>query len=230
MGRVFVEVNDKNLWALRPFAYLFNLYWSTLQPVVVFGYSRPDFSLPPNFEFFSIDRYNYPAERWSDGFMMFLNSVPDDHFVLMLVDYWLCRTVDVRGVGACFDYVADKPDVLRIDLTDDRQYAGGIVDLEAYGSYDIIESPFATPYQFSTQAGIWRRDLMLSLLRPGKTPWEVEMYTQPPLEMRVLGTRQCPVRYANAILKGQIDREQLKKIPEDHRRHVMSMSPEDWHG
>ena len=33
--RVFVTTSDRYLWALRPFAHLFNRYWSELQPVVV---------------------------------------------------------------------------------------------------------------------------------------------------------------------------------------------------
>lgn len=223
---VYVECSDKYLWALRPFSYLFNLYWSELQPVTVFGYSQPDFQLPQNFKFFSINGTNYPAERWSNGFIEFLTAQTDPHFALLLVDYWLSRTVDVRGVQACADYVSGRPEVLRIDLTADRLYAGGMYDVEPYGSYDIIETPADTPYQFSTQAGIWNRSLVLGLLVPNKSPWEVETQTQVPKEMRVLGTRQYPVRYANAVLKGKLDMAQINTIHPDHRRLVMSMIPQ----
>jgi hypothetical protein len=223
--RVVVELNDNNIWALRPFIYLFQLNWSELQPVVVCGYNRPEYALPPNFEFYSISNVNYPAERWSDGFIQFLKDQDDKHFVFLLVDYWLSRTVDVRGVGTVADYIQFKDNVLRMDLTADRLYAGGMFDVEAYGCYDIIETPKDTPYQFSTQAGIWNRELMLSLLEPNKSPWDVEVQTQVPETMRVLGTRQYLVRYANAMLKGKLDMSQINMIPEDHRRYVMSMIP-----
>jgi hypothetical protein len=78
----------------------------------------------------------------------------------------------------------------------------------------------------STQAGIWNRELMLSLLEPGKNAWEVEMHTQPPSSMRVLGTRQFPVRYANAINKGNIDLAQIEMIPEPHRSRVKYLMSE----
>jgi hypothetical protein len=226
--RVFVEVSDKYLWTLQPFSYLFNLYWSELQPVIVAGYSRPDFKLPKNFTYHSIDKVNYPAEKWTDGMIKFLRSYDDEHFVFLLCDYWLCRTVDLRGVQACYQYVKDRPNVLRIDLTDDRQYAGGMFDVEAWGNYDIIETPHGTPYQMSTQAGIWNRRLLLSLLRPNVSPWNTEMYTSPPPDMRVLGTRQRPVRYANALLKGNLDVYEISKIVHPHRQYVSRFIPEEF--
>lgn len=224
--RVFVITSDHYMWALKPFIYLFQQYWSELQEVVVAGFSMPDFDLPENFRFHSIARQNYPAKKWSNALIKFLQDMPDDHFVLMLEDYWLCRTVDHRGVQACWEYIKEKPDVLRIDLTDDRLYAGGRVDVEGWGSYDIIETPESTPYQMSTQAGIWNRKLMLDLLEPGKSAWEVEIHTKPPSKMRVLGTRQAPVRYANAILKGKVQEDEIKRIPQPHRDVIKQWIPD----
>jgi hypothetical protein len=70
----------------------------------------------------------------------------------------------------------------------------------------------------SLQAAIWNRKNFLDLLRPGLTPWEVElqtdMQTQP---YRVLGSRQFPVRYANLMLKGEVVNYELEHIPEPHR-------------
>jgi hypothetical protein len=223
--RVFVEVSDNYLWALRPFAHLFNVHWSELQPVVVFGYSNPTFPLPPNFSFFSIDAHNYPAERWSDGFITFLQRQQDEHFVLLLVDYWLCRMVDHRAIASLHDYMRGHPRVLRMDLTADRLYAGGMRDADYWGSLDIIETGVGVPYQLSLQAAIWNRKLMLELLVPGKSPWEVELHTSVPDTMRVLGTRQYPIRYATGVSKGKVDREQLKLIQNPHLDYIMAMIP-----
>lgn len=222
---VYVEVSDKYHWALRPFSYLFNIFWSELQPVVVIGYNRPDFELPNNFRFVSISNENYPAERWSDGLIEFLLMERESHFVLMLVDYWLCRTVDVRGVSSLADLCRGNPAILRMDLTSDRLYAGSMRDVGYWGSYDLVEAKQDEQYQFSLQASIWNRELMMSLLERGKSPWEVEIQTQVPAGMRVLGTRQFPVRYANGILKGKLDRKQIDMIQEPHRTNVLNMIP-----
>lgn len=225
--RVFVEVSDRYNWCLPIFAYLFNSYWSELQPVVIFGYSRPNFALPHNFQFHSIAETNYPAEHWSDGFIEFLDAVDDEYFVWMLADYWLSRTVDVRGVAGARDYMTDwVHNCVRFDLTGDRLYSGRAVDVESYGCYDIIETPCDTPYQFSMQAAIWNRRLLRRLIEPNRTPWEIEIYTDIPPEMRVLATRQIPIMYANGVLKGKIDWAQISKIPVEHRQRVIDMIPE----
>jgi hypothetical protein len=226
---VVVLTSDKYMWAMRPFAYLFNIYLSSLQPVTVGCFRIPNyFVLPPNFTLFQIDRRNYPADKWSDGLIKLLRSIREDHVLFMLEDYWLTRTVDIQGVSACYEYMQARPDVLRFDLTDDRQYAGGVKDVDKWGHYDIVETFFETPYQMSTQAGIWNRRLFLELLTPGKSAWEVEIHTQPPKEMRVLGTRQCPMRYANALLKGALDIDQLAKIPAEHQQAIYDMIPKSY--
>ena len=225
---VVVITSDKYLWAMQPFACLFNLYWSSLQPVTVGCFQRPPFKLPPNFEVIQIDPHNYPADRWSDGLIKLLKTVHEDHFVFMLEDYFLSRTVDVAGVTACHEYIRNKPEVLRMDLTADRLYAGGMFDVEGWGHYDIIETPETTPYQMSTQAGIWNKRLFLELLVPNKSAWEVEIHTQVPATMRVLGTRQYLVRYSNALLKGALDPRQLALLPPEHQRTIFSMIPKEY--
>jgi hypothetical protein len=205
--RVFVTTNDRHLWILQAFAHLFNRYWSSLQPVVVAGYSRPDFELPPNFEFHQIAPENYPVERWSDGVIEFLRSVDDDLFVWMLEDMLLTRTVDVRAVATLAEYMSFHREIIRIDLTTDRLYAfaspGQRPDYEYYGSLDLVWSEPHSPYHLSLQAGIWRREYLLHYMVPGETPWELEMAGTERLsstpEMVVLGTRQFPVRYSLAL-------------------------------
>jgi len=219
--KVIVTTCDKYLWAIRPFAYLFNTYWSELQEVIVVGFKPPKFKLPPNFEFFSLGPSEYPANRWSNQVIDFLRQFPDSHFVWLLEDYWLNRRADNSGISTLHEYMQLHPEVLRIDLTTDRLYNGQMFEVESYGHYDIIETPRGSPYQMSVQAAIWNRKLLLALLRPNTSPWDVEMYTQPPASMRVLGTRQWPLRYANVFKGGEPGKAlNLDKIPAEHRKAI----------
>jgi hypothetical protein len=198
-------VSDPFLHLLKPFAYLFNIYWSEQQPVIVAGYTAPQFRFPSNFSWHRIDTFPYPKDMYSE-------------------DYFLTRTVDHRGVEALAEYCRGHRGVLRCDLTTDRLYNGKMEDNhESWGCYDIIESPYKSEYQMSFQAGIWNRDLLMRLIAPGKTPWEMEIHTQPPENMRVIGTRQNPVRYANIMLKGEVQDNEMDKIPEVHRRKVIEL-------
>lgn len=223
--RVFVLTNDTYLWAVSPFAHLFNQYWGEQQEVVLGCFKLPQARLPANFRVYQIDQLNYPAERWSDGFIKLITDFPDEYFIFMLEDYWLCRPVDVEGVYGLYAIMQTDPSILRFDLTDDRQFAGEAVDAGSFKHYDIVETPAETPYQMSLQAAIWCKSNLIQLLKYGKTAWETEIYTSPPDTMRVLGTRQRPVRYANAILKGKIDMGEINRIPEPHRSIVTRFIP-----
>lgn len=222
---VVVMVSDPFIHLLKPFAYLFNTYWSEQQPVIVAGYTPPaNFKFPPNFSWYRIDTFPYPKNMYSNGMKKLVENLNDSHFVLMLEDYFLIRTVDHRGVEAMADYCRRNINILRCDLTTDRLYNGKMKDnFESWGSYDIVESPHKSEYQFSFQTGIWNKTLLDRLIVPGKTPWEMEIHTQPPDTMRVIGTRQSPIRYANIMLKGEIQESEVKKIPQQHRERVRDM-------
>ncbi|MHC4711080.1 MAG: hypothetical protein ACYTA3_11840 [Planctomycetota bacterium] len=213
---VYVCTADKYLWALKPFAYLFNIFWSSMQPVTILGYNTPDFALPPNFDFKSLGE-DGGQDKWSDGIIRALRGIEDELLVLLLDDYWLTRTADNTGVATLADYVYQHPNVLRMDLTTDRLYTGGMFEVESYGHYDIVETPPGSSYQMSLQAGIWRRKLLLALLQPGMSPWAVELQTSPPENMRALGTRQNPVKYANVFQGGNPDNLlNLEQLPKEH--------------
>lgn len=223
MIRVFVYTSDPYIWCMKPFSYLFNIYWSGLQEVVVGGFTPPQFQLPDNFTFHQIDKRPYPKEKWSNGLIRFLQDYQDDLFVLLLEDYLLQRTVDHNSITTLAEYMmlGKNNDVVRLDLTADRLYGKGMHDVDHWGHYDIIACDKDAMYEMSLQAAIWNRRNLLRLLRPGMNPWEVEIQTDMTSQpYRVLGTRQWPVRYANLMLKGQVVDYELERIVEPHRSAI----------
>lgn len=221
--KVVVLTCDKYLWCLRPFSYLFNVYWSELQEVIVVGYARPAFTLPNNFRFFSVAATSYPPERWSDGWLTFLQQFQEDNFVLMLEDYWLSRGVDHGAVASLDGYLQQHRDVLRVDLTGDRLYSTRAQDLESWGHLDLIETPVDTPYQLSLQAGVWSRQRLLQILHLGQSPWAFEIQDHREVlgsrGLRVLGTRQMPVKYVNGVGSGH-GAKYTEGLPGEHVREL----------
>lgn len=204
--QVVIYSSDKTSWALRPFAHLFNLYWSRDQRVAVFGNTPPDFALPSNFTFKSVGPFK-PAQQWSNDLIEVLHSINDDVICMMMDDYWLNRQVNAQAVLWCYEYMLQNPNVIRFDMTTDRLYATGIQPHGAIGYLDVIKSDPQSPYNLSLQAGLWRRELLLEMLMPNETPWEVEekgthrlMYTN----YEVLGTKQSPIHYTIAVQRGRL--------------------------
>lgn len=223
--RVIVPVSDKYLFALQGFSLLFNRYWSELQQVTVVGYKTPDFDLPGNFEFVSMG--NDPGYwDWTTGIVDYLNSIDDSHFTLLLEDYWLCRGVNHQAVNSLHDLARMYPQILRIDLTSDRQFNGKAIAfnyLPYWGYLDLVWTPPDSEYQMSLQAGIWNRKHFLSFLEPGRSIWDIEIggisnKVHERDDLWVLGTKQCPIKYANVFNNGNPGKMFLDELtPEDRK-------------
>jgi hypothetical protein len=197
--KIFCMTSDKYLNALRPFAYLFNKYWGESQPVIVCGFSPPDFELPANFTFFSIGKQSdYPVGKWSDALIKVLHHFPKEQILgLMLEDYWICQPVRRDIVTMLVDYVRQFNYVIKADLAADRRFAGGSTPYGTVGDIPLVKSDPQSQYHSSLYPGLWNRELLLSHLRPGESPWDVELKGTPRLAARgddvvVVGTVTDP--------------------------------------
>lgn len=227
--RIVVLTSDKYLNALRPFAFLLNRYWKPNVPVLVAGFTPPQFKLPQNFSFLSIGKFSdYPFGKWSDALIKLLGMIEDEVFVLMLEDYFVLRPVDTHAVQVLIDYAYQFRYVLKIDLCGDRLYAFG-ADLN-YGTVeyiDLVKSMPGSPYHMSLYAGLWRRDNLLRCLVPNESPHDVELVGTTRVshmqDMLVLGSRQMPLRITLGLRGGNssdlhldelswVDRDEMKQL------------------
>jgi hypothetical protein len=230
--KVVVTTCAKLYWTLRPFAFLFNTFWSSLQEVVIVGYEPIPFQLPDNFSFHSIAPQSYPAKEWSTGLIEFLENFNDDYFIWSFEDYWLVRGVNHPAVSSLESYMGCHPDVLRVDLTGDRLNSGRAIDRGTWGHLDMIETPPGSQYCLSTQMAVMSRRNLLKIMRPHLTPWQYELQDEVKIlgELRVMGTRQMPVRYTIGWGTNHKDEDgnlipNTTSIP---KRHLDFLNERDW--
>lgn len=215
---VVVTTSDVYIDALRPYAYLANRYWSDEQKFYVAGFTPPEFSLPPNFHFKSIGKFeDYPIGKWSDGIIDFLKDFNHELFILMLEDYWLIRDVDEAAVHFAIQYMNKYSNIIKFDLCADRLYAhGATLDFDHFGHLDIVLSQHGSPYHMSLMTGLWRRSFLLQVLQPGWSPWDVEIAGTTVLsnfrDFEVVGSRQWPVRHTLAFRSGDSSKLLLNEI------------------
>lgn len=219
--QIIVTTADKSAWTLKTFAYLWNVYYSSIQDVHVLYESFPNFRLPDNFKqhIINLDGVEgWPQQLWSDGLIKYLHSIREQYVLIMLDDYWLVRTVDVRGIGTLFDYLREHPNLLRVDLTGDRLYARGVENVDMYGHFDIVAAQ-GSEYQMSLMPGMWNKKHLMDVLQHGWTPWQVELdgtgvvNSRP--ELLVVGTRQWPIRIVNG-LRNSLPYVDIEGIDEPH--------------
>ncbi len=215
MSIVTVYTNDKNLWLLNGFQYLFKKYWSSSQLVRVMGYASPKkATLSENFSFISINPQNFPASKWSTGLLQSLAQFLKDgeeFMIFMLEDYWLREPVDHEILQSLMEYIYDQPrNILRIDLTADRcQYKRFLTQHDkTKDGCQLFRTAASAPYQMSFQAGIWNIKLLQEVLHPGEDPWISEIEGSKRLAMAgdkyiVLGTKSHPVKYQPIYRSGR---------------------------
>jgi hypothetical protein len=187
---------------------LFNTYWGGDEAVHVLCENLPDFDYPSNFIYTKINNGFWPKELWANGLRMYLEALPTPNAVLLLDDYLLTRHVDRNAVQLLSNYIINYDNILRIDLTNDRLCARGDpanVDNEGVCNYIDLISAKGTSYEMSLQCGLFDISLLSKILVDGMNPWEIELQSQSIIDnnkMIVLGTRQCPVKYINALGTG----------------------------
>ena len=228
---VIVYTNDKNLWLLNGFQYLFRKYWSESIQVRVFGYAPPkNGTLAKNFTFFSIDRRNYPITEWSNGILRSLEKMEaagEEFIILMLEDYWLNAPVNQDIIHElCMFMHEQSRDILRIDLTADRcQHRNFIAEKVDLFSCQLIRTRANSPYQMSFQAGIWNIRLMQEVLQQYEDPWTSEIQGSKRLAIageryQVWGTTSHPVRYQPVYRTKRVSID-ISKLPKEDQDMIM---------
>ena len=209
--QILIPTSDKTLSALQGFSYFWRQYANELKqhPIKVVGYTEPNFPLPDNYTFLSIGKFeDYPAQRWSDGLLLALETSNDPIVLLLFDDYWMLREIDVRAIRFFEKFMLENEDILRFDLSSDRLYASGVQEWGCIGCYDILVSNTTIPYHFSLQAALWRRELLRQIIIPNESAWECEMRgterSQNHPEWKVLGTQQVPMKYLIAVQGGHL--------------------------
>ncbi len=218
---IWILASDHHLWLLRGFAYMFNKYWSKNRIVMVFAHHHPAFELPENFVFVKRTR-NYTHTQWSNSLIELAKHIEQDHFILMLEDYWITRSVDPVGIEYLRQYMEMFPEALRMDLSADRA-SRSHSELAPYNDFDIIQSSPYAKYQMSFQAAIWNRKLLLEVLKKNESPWQAELDGTSRLrkrpDIRVLGTQNRPLVY-QPVYRVKQDKKQTDKLPKKDYQYL----------
>jgi hypothetical protein len=210
--RTIIYTSDNHSWLLRGFFHQWLKYVGPatrgLFEVEVAGFSEPN-GLPKGVKFSKIgEMKDYPVNHWSDAVIEHLSKINDELVIILLEDYWLMRPVNFSAVQSAIELMELHKDVIRFDLTSDRMYCK---DMQFAGTFDALDICRAKgPYSLSFQASIWRREMLLEVMRPNETPWESELkgtYRVIDSNYDVLGSFQWPLNYMICVNKGKFDRE-----------------------
>lgn len=114
------------------------------------------------------------GSTWSENLMALLELVGEEYVLLMLDDFWLKADVDVNRLHRYEQMMKEDQNigficlVHQLEPSADNPISLDYPELIKYGSQTL--------YRVTTQAGLWRRDYLLSLLRRHESAWWFEMF------------------------------------------------------
>lgn len=213
--KVVITTSDDYLHLLPGFAHQWNKYCGLPVTVIARNVEPPE--LPINFHVvMSPARYF----DWSTSLCEALKQMSDEIVLLGLEDYWLADEVDLEALYRHRDYMNRNPDVMRIDLTEDRSQYPFIM---RGGYYQAVIDPGAVQYVLSTQFSLWRRRFLIHALTPGVIPpqFEVELSRIVAKEQPVIlgtGYKVLPCHGDGVVWNGKFQSEHL---------HLEYLTPDD---
>lgn len=223
--KTIVLTSNDYVNVLPGFAYLFNKFYPNQELTIVRYDVRPP-KLPDNFKQFAIGKQS--DYSWSGGLKYYLSQINDEFVMLMLEDYYLDKPVDVGTIIGCQNMMIHRPEVFKIDLTNDRlkvtHSKSNYALKDNFESKELeyfIQSDINAPFLASVQAAIWRKDFLFSILNTKDNAWQFEKNKRTKEYLKkhnsvILGCMNPPMSYINAVggegnKPGQYD---LKKFPQ----------------
>lgn len=114
------------------------------------------------------------GSTWSENLMALLKQVDEEYVLLMLDDFWLKADVDINRLQRYEQMMQEDKDIGFICLV--HQLESSTENPISLEYPELIEYGSHTPYRVTTQAGLWRRDYLQSLLRRHESAWWFEMF------------------------------------------------------
>lgn len=139
------------------------------------------------------------VHEWTDSVRQTVEKLDNDMITVLLDDYYLTASCLSQSYQFAVNCMGD-PDVKKFDLSTDRTRFPHVDITET-----VIMSTQTARYRSSLQAAIWRKDYLMKLLVPGRTPWEFELEGEKECVEDgavILGTRTGILEYDNVMLKG----------------------------
>ncbi len=157
----------EDLW--EGFFKAWSVQWAGFDMPVVLNTESKNYSYPGfNIKTFKLyqGKKNVP---WAKRLIETLKRIDTDYILFFLDDFWLDAPVDVEFFEKTLEWLRKNPDVATISYQPTN--GQNIQD----GRFERFEKrPQKGEYRMNCQAAIWRREKLISFLRPHESAWDWE--------------------------------------------------------
>lgn len=139
---------------------------------------------------------------WSSGLMKLLDGIPNEYVLTMLEDFFLSSPLSLTRLN---DALAEMRE-LKAHCVKLHNYTPSSLVSKTASSLELINA--GTPYRVCTQAAIWKKSTLQSLVIRGESPWQFENNATlrannlSEKEFRVARTNVITAHYEHVVERG----------------------------
>jgi hypothetical protein len=172
---LLVNTTDSFSDCWEPFFKLFSIYWTEYEGKIYLNteyknYSYKNLNIIP-VKGCSVKLCEHKI-TWSECLKRALESIDNDIVLYMQEDYFLKDTVKNEIVEKYVRLMKEHEDIHCIHLTDQAV----IADKKSKDYNGLYTVALKQRYRISCQAALWRKDVLLSYLRPYENAWQFEEF------------------------------------------------------
>ena len=153
---------------------LFKKYWPQCEYPIVLNTESKSYS----FEGLDITTYSlYDGKKgskksiqWGERLIRTLEMINSEYIIFLLDDFFFMDYVDVKRLNDCIKWIKDDENISTFGFYRTRQ--PNIRDGKYYG---FEKRPKQALYKLNAQAAIWRKDKLISYIRPHESAWDWEI-------------------------------------------------------
>ena len=148
-----------------------SIQWNNFDMKIVLNTESKSYSYP-GFEIETFNLYK-PGQKvaWSKRLLEHLKRIDTEYIFFILDDFWIEEPVDTEFFNKCLRWMRENKDVSNLSFQ--RTRGDNIKD----NRFERFEKrPQKAEYKLNCQAALWRREKLISYLRPHENPWEFEKY------------------------------------------------------
>lgn len=173
---ILVNTCDKFQDCWDPFFKLWKTYWPDCNGTIYLNTEFKDYSYP-GINIIPVKgcvgkTYKGKYATWSQCLKWALDKMDTDLVLYLQEDYFLTGKVNNTMVEHYLEYMMDHPEIPCIQLT-----TAGIPERDVYDSNEHLHYSDSTHFSYvSCQASIWRKEILLRILREHETAWNFEWW------------------------------------------------------
>lgn len=156
---------DKNIGLLNIFLDFFNEHWKQCPFQLYLGMESKKVYYP------NVKVLTSCAPKWSGRIHEYLKTINTEYVLLILDDFILEKDVNEAEINRMLSLIRNDPHIANIAMAD-------IFDKNNYVSEfeHLVYRTSKADFLLNLQVGLWKKSILLELLREDESPWQTELY------------------------------------------------------